>query len=262
MNGYWVIRTYTINGVGEKTKFFIPGERPPKKITKRVASDINKREQNAQSAVKNLARHINANFEEGDLFISLTYDAAGLAKLKADITATDPEVIREEIYERAMHELQLFFRRVSSAAKKAGVDFKYIGTTSDYDPRRDKAVRVHHHIILPAAVAEIVKQKWTFGNVHILKLECQADYLPLAEYMLRQVRHVPDRKKFVTSRNLIRPEPKDRIALNDSELRIPKGAKLIYRAEHRAGAPQYLRYFYPEQRFKNHKKAPEPKKRN
>ena len=30
MNGYWVVRTYEAGAVGEKTKFWVPGERPSK----------------------------------------------------------------------------------------------------------------------------------------------------------------------------------------------------------------------------------------
>lgn len=262
MQGYWVIRTYNAGGVAEKTKFFVPGIRPPKRISKRLKSEIHKQEQNEASAIKNFARLINANFTAGDLFASATFSREGYAKLIAGMPVMDKEAEREEIYNRANHQMKLLLDRVRYEAAKEGIELKYLGVTSDYDAKHDKAVRVHLHIILPAAVRDIVKKKWALGNVHIVELKAQDDYLPLAEYMLRQVRHVPDRKKYTPSRNLIRPEPKDRIALNDSELRIPKGAKLIYRAEHRAGAPQYLRYFYPEQRFKDYKKPPTPNKRN
>lgn len=253
MSGYWVIRTYNAGGVAEKTKFFVHGERPPKRISRHVKSEIRKQEQNEASAIKTFARLLNANFKPGDIFVSLTYSQDGYYKLSADMPdSADAEEIKEEIYSRAEHQMQLFFRRVKRAADKADIDFKYLGVTSDYDPKHGKSVRVHHHIVMPADVADIVKEKWNYGTAHILSLKIQDDYMPLAEYMLRQVRHVPDRKKYTPSRNLIRPEPKDRIALNESELRIPKGAKLIYRAEHRLGQPQYLRYFFPEQRFKDY----------
>lgn len=262
MKGYWVIRTYTAGGVAEKTKFFVQGERPPRKLSKRVKSEIHKQEQNEASAIKMVARLINANFKPGDLFVSLTYSPSGYSKLVADMPKLSEEESREEIYNRANHQMQLFFRRLKRAADKTDLELKYLGVTADMDPKHDRAVRVHHHIILPAGAGEIIKTKWTLGSAHILSLKTQDDYLPLAEYMLRQVRHIPERKKYTPSRNLIRPEPKDRIALNESELRIPKGAKLIYRAEHRLGQPQYLRYFFPEQRFKDYKKAPPPFKRD
>lgn len=251
MEGYWAIRTYNAGGVVEKTKYFVQGSRPPRNVSRRTKSELRKQEQNEASAIKTLARLINANFRPGDIFVSLTYSVEGYSKILKDFPEGQSlDAAKEEIYNRANHQMQLFFRRVKRAAEKADVDFKYIGVTSDFDPKHGREVRIHHHIIMPSDVAGIVKEKWPLGNAHIISLKVQEDYLPIAEYMLKQVRHVPDKKKYTPSRNLMRPEPKDRIALNESELRIPKGAKLIYRAEHRAGRPQYIRYFFPEQRFK------------
>lgn len=252
--GYWVIRTYETNGVVEKIKFFVSGSRPTKKISRRVKSEINKREQNETSAVKNLSRAINFNFGPDDLFVTLTYDVAGLRKILTDlpIMATDDER-RELLWERANHQMTLFLRRVKRECNEQGIELKYAGTTSDYDHKHDKTVRVHHHLIMSAAALEIIKKKWPNGNVHTFKLGVQEDYRYYAEYMLKQVRWVPDRKKYTPSRNLARPEPHDRIALNDSELRVPKGAKFLYRGEMRPMRPQYLRYYFPERRFKDYK---------
>ena len=60
--GYFVIRTYKSGDVGEKTKFFVPGKRPEKNLTKKQQAAVRKAEQNSYSAQKNLARIINENF--------------------------------------------------------------------------------------------------------------------------------------------------------------------------------------------------------
>ncbi len=258
--GYWVIRTYEANGVVEKIKFFVSGNRPTKKLSKRVRSEINKREQNEASAVKNLSRAINCNFNPDSLFVTLTYDVAGMGKILSNLPLLESDdERREEIWTRANHQMTLFLRRVKRECDKQGIELKYAGTTSDYNHKRDKSVRVHHHLIMSAAALEIIKKKWPYGNVHAFKLGVQEDYRYYAEYMLKQVRWAPDRKKYTPSRNLARPEPHDRIALNDSMLRVPKGAKILFYGEMRPMRPQYLRCFFPEQRFKDYKK-PDSKK--
>lgn len=72
--------------------------------------------------------------------------------------------------------------------------------------------------------------------------------MPIAEYLIAQVRGTLNAKKFVSSRNLIRPQPKDRIAVSDAEIRVPRNCKLIQRAEYKRGAPQYIRYILPEKK--------------
>ena len=73
----------------------------------------------------------------------------------------------------------------------------------------------------------------------------------MAEYLLRQVRRVPDAKKYVTSRNLGRPQPRDRVALTDAELRIPKGGRLLHRSEYKPGRAQYIRFVLPDRIKRN-----------
>ena len=75
--------------------------------------------------------------------------------------------------------------------------------------------------------------------------ENQTDRTPIAEYWIRQIRHFPNAKKYRHTQNVVVPKPKDRVALSDAELRVPKGCKLLYRQEYRRGAPQYIRYALP-----------------
>ena len=71
-DGYWVIRTYKAGNVGEKIKFWIPNARPSKS-SRKIKSDLKKIKQNEASAVKRLARVINANFSHGDILLGLDY---------------------------------------------------------------------------------------------------------------------------------------------------------------------------------------------
>lgn len=106
--------------------------------------------------------------------------------------------------------------------------------------------RVHHHVIVNAEAAEIALSKWTLGGTHRENLYDVVDQTALAAYLLNQARRLPDSKKYIPSRNLVVPKPKDRIAKGGSELAVPRGGQLLHRAEWQPGRPQYIRYILPE----------------
>lgn len=247
--GYWVVRTYEAGAVGEKTKFFIPGKRPTGKDRRREKSEIKKQEQNEYSSKKQLARLINSNFGAGDILLGIDYSDAGLKKIFAalyrseEYKLADTEEKRDMEFRAADHAAALYIRRLKRELKKDGVELRYILVTSDMDGDTKERVRVHHHIIVNAEAGEKLTAKWGHGSVDIKKLSQQGDYTPLAEYLMNQVRRIENVNKYVSSRNLIRPQPKDRVALSDAPLRVPKGGKLIYCAEYRPNTPHYIRYF-------------------
>lgn len=249
--GYWVVRTYAAGAVGEKTKFWIPGVRPAKQ-TRREKMEIRKQEQNEYSAIKQLARLINANFRPGDILLGLDYSDEGMQRLLAwaesqgaDLATQDETERMAFIREAAEHELRLVLRRVKRELDKIEVASRYIAVTSDMDGDTGEAVRIHHHLLVPAEARDAFMEKWGMGGVDWEYLSNQEDYTPIAEYLIRQVRRVPDAKKYVSSRNLVRPQPKDRVALTDAELRVPKGGKLLHRNEFKPGRAQYIRYVLP-----------------
>ena len=265
--GYWVVRTYEAGIIGEKTKFWVPGEKPTGKSRKKEKSEIKKQEQNEWSSVKRVARLMHANFRKKDILLGLDYSPAGLAKVYEKArekypnfdAATEGERL-DMIWEAADHEMKLCIRRVQRAMKKDGLELKYIAVTSDMDGDTGEQVPVHHHLVVPAGAEKYFREKWTLGErVDYEKISKQADYTPIAEYLLKQVRRIPDGKKYNPSRNLIRPQPKDRAVLSDAELRVPKGGKLLFRQEYKTNTgkngetfirPQYIRYILPPDRRK------------
>ena len=255
-DGYWVVRTYEAGQVGEKTKYFVLGDRA-RRNRRKEESSIKKQEQNEYSTKKRLARLINANFQQGDILLGLDYSNGSYAKLMRSARKAHPEyeTLTEEeqlrcIREAAGQEMANYLRRVKRALEKEGRadELKYIAITSDMDGDTKDTVRVHHHLIVPASCEHIIRMKWGHGGVYCKPLSKQEDYLPLAEYLIAQLRGTPNEKKFVSSRNLIRPQPKDRVAVSDAEIRVPRDCKLIQRAEYKRGAPQYIRYILPESR--------------
>ena len=255
-DGYWVVRTYEAGQVGEKTKYFVLGDRT-RRNRRKEESSIKKQEQNEYSAKKRLARLINANFTHGDILLGLDYSDASYKKLErsARKAAPDYDSLPEDdqlrcIREAAAQEMVNYLRRVKRALEKEGCadELKYIAITSDMDGDTKETVRVHHHLIVPASCEHIVRMKWGHGGTYCKPLSKQEDYMPIAEYLIAQVRGALNAKKFVSSRNLVRPQPKDRIAVSDAEIRVPRNCKLIQRAEYKRGAPQYIRYILPEKK--------------
>lgn len=242
--GYWVIRTYLAGMIGEKIKYWVPGEKPSRS-ERRLKADIRQQQRNEASAEKRMARLVHANFTAGGKFITLTYDDGHIEKIAASIAA-DSEDYEDKLYHAAHHQLQLWLRRVRTECAKQGIEFRYIAVTSDVSSKTGEVVRVHHHVILNEEAAEIALGKWKNGTTHWNWLDSDFDKTELVEYILRQVRRLPDKKKYIPSRNLIVPQPKDRIAVSGAELAVPKNGQLLKRSEFSPGMPQYIRYILPE----------------
>ena len=243
--GYWVIRTYKSGQVGEKIKYWVPGERPAKS-QRRLKAEIRKQQQNEASAVKRMARLINANYSREDCLLGLDYSEAGLRKLEAWDGGEPEQGPEDRIFHAAHYQLRLFLKRLRRACREAGIPMLTISITSDMDGETGESVRVHHHIVINREAAELARGKWSLGGVNCKNLYDTADQTALADYLLRQVRRLPDEKKYIPSRSLVTPKPVDRIAIGGAELAVPRGGQLLQRNEYRPGMPQYIRYILPE----------------
>lgn len=263
-DGYWVIRTYESGLVGEKIKFWVPGSKPVRKLSRRQRSDIRKAAQNEESAVRVMARLLNANFREGDWLLGLDYSPEGHLLLEQEAHGGQgkrgrqgavptrggsgflTEAQRMDAIRRAAgHQLVNCIRRVKRELEREGVELKYVFVTSDMDGKTGEAVRVHHHLVVNREARDAFVRKWQdkgLGGVSWSPLEKQEDYLEIAKYLLAQVRKVDGENQYTSSRNLIRPRPKDRVAASSSEVRVPKGCRLLHRQEYKPGKAQYIRY--------------------
>ncbi len=248
--GYWVIRTYIAGMVGEKIKYWVEGEKPTKSL-RRLKSDIKKIQQNEASTTKNMARGLNANFTPEDYLLGFDYSEKALNQLLRRIESRGVDLcsLTEEEYllavrEEAEKEIKNWIKRCKNAMSD-GMVFKYMAITSDMDGETGKTVRIHHHIVISGNMKDICLSKWNNGTVHSEHIWNEPDHLALADYLIKQVRYVPDAKKYKPSRNLIRPAPKDKVAIGGAELRVPKHCALLYRGEFKPGMPQYIRYMLP-----------------
>lgn len=258
--GYWVVRTYKAGSVGEKTKYFIPGTRPTGKLHRRSTDAVRKQEQNEYAAQKTLARLIHANFGKDDILLGLDYSQEGFARMLQwgrchglPVDDLDDEVRANAIWEAASHQMDNAIRRVKRRLKEQGIELRAIMSTSDMDGETGEMVRVHHHLIVNAGTQDAFVDAWEkygLGGVSWRQFwNDQEDRTPIAEYIIRQVRRIPDAKKYRSTRNLERPQPKDRIVMSEAELRVPAGGKLLFRQQWSTGQHQYIRYTLPPKKI-------------
>ena len=155
------------------------------------------------------------------------------------------------LWQAADHELGCCLRRVKRRLGK-NIPLKAVYITSDMDGKTGETERVHHHLVINAEAKDAFVDAWKkMGSVDWERTwDNQEDRTPLAEYFIKQVRHVPDAKKYRSTRNLIRPVAVDHQALSDAELRVPQGGRLLFRREFtKPGQPQYIRYVLPPKSY-------------
>lgn len=232
--GKYVIRTIISGNVVEKSKFWVSGNTKVRAARTHTTS-ARKQDKNDQDAVKRLARWINCNYGYGDLLVSLEYDKQGMELIGWDRTAAE-------------RQLELFLQRLKRAMKKAGLELRYVGVTSDMDGRTGANARIHHHVVLPKEAAAFLSL-WRMGSHYIRSLRKQDDYTAIAAYLLQQVRRIPNAKKYKCSRNLKKPLVYEREAKRAGAMRNPAGTVLMASSEYDIeSGSHYIRYI----------KAPKP----
>lgn len=184
-----------------------PGAR--KKPTPEEMARVNER-----NCIKKLRRKIQANFEEEDLFLTLTY--------RRD---TRPDV------KEARRQVRRVLARLRKEWKMAGVQLKYIIVTEYLNKS------IHHHLILNdlpnGTGAKKVNRIWkTNGACHNKYLYEDGQYERLAAYLVKETSKTfrqagnPAKARYSCSRNLKNPKPKSvRLKSDDwpENPRVPKG---------------------------------------
>lgn len=139
------------NGVVDGSDFWISDSAQPRR-GKAKASSARKQEANRNQAAHILARKLNNNFEQGDLFLTLTWDGGAWQRLRSAAYRKLPrgakektEVKRDAILFEAEREGKLFLRRLREAGAS---DMKYFIMASDMDGKTGDPARVHVHVIL------------------------------------------------------------------------------------------------------------------
>lgn len=192
---------------------------------------------NLRMAAKKLRRLIDANFEPGDIYLTLTY--------------------RDE-YKRTLEEakkdLEKFMNKLKYRYRKHGQVFKWIKTTGIR-----KRGAAHHHIIFNNIEGfnymVLLAKLWSFGTVTIKPLYEEGRYMALAEYFVKHKQENEELTKetqsnaraYSPSRNLKHPRVKRIVIKEETIVRAPKvptGYRLEMDPDKDAGISKQSGYLY------------------
>lgn len=171
------------------------GDSPRARAQKQKASTAARERLNARTSFQKLERTLAANFDNGDLFVTLTYDNKHLP----------------EDRDGAVRRARTFFPKLRRARKARGQPLRYIYVTEGCYP----GGRLHHHLVLNSTGDDLeeLRRLWTCGNIEIERLTFDKDqtYEDLAGYLTKEPRewghpHVGERT-WTPSLGLARPEP-------------------------------------------------------
>lgn len=160
--------------------------------------------QNQKNREKRLTRVLRANFDEGDLFLTIKYKRG-----------TRPGV------EQFVKDFRNFRNRLARAYKKVGVAMKYV-----YRMEIGRNGGAHIHLVLNRvdgiSLADI-QDRWEHGRINAQALYREGGFKELAQYILKKpewteaqqfsifLEHGKKMWAFNTSRNLIRPVPQRKV---------------------------------------------------
>lgn len=242
-----MLRTVRSGKVIEKSQFYV-GERRPRAPRKKGSTTAARRDKNMNMAARVLARIINCNWGQGDLWLTFKYDEAHMAAIGATAEGA----------EKAM---TLAWRRLRRELAAAGVQLRGFWITSDKDPETGEPVRLHHHAVIgkegvtvkwtpDGKLAEFsiggrsVEDIWGMGSVHASPLREQDDYTAIAVYCVRQAVGGENAKKWHATRGLEKPVVEsERVLATHRELRAPGGAVVSEVSHYNAeSGMHYIRY--------------------
>ena len=191
--------------------------KPTKEAQKRI---------NNKQAERKLRLLLNANFSYGDYHVVLDY-----------IREKDkPDRTKEEMQQ----DIAKFLRELRKLYKKAGKELKYVHVMEI----GSKGAR-HHHLVINKLDTELLQQAWYkayegHNRVKVFPLDDSGNYGDLASYLLKYTCQHRDtesnegalmRKRYNSSKNLVRPEPVYEIVSHRAYYRVsenPKAPKGYY----------------------------------
>jgi hypothetical protein len=142
-----------------------------KKAERRLERDKGKyTRENRKRAHKMLTRLINANFDERDLYITLTYE-----------DKKQPQTL-----EAARRDIKNYISRVRRYRKRMGIDdLKYIYVTECKESASGKK-KYHHHMVMGGMDRDEAEELWGKGHANTRRLQSEkAQFAALAAYMIK-----------------------------------------------------------------------------
>ena len=217
---------------------------------KQRASTAAREKLNARTSFQKLERALAANFDDGDLFLTLTYDDKHLPESR----------------DRAVRKVRAFLSKLRAARKARGQPLHYIYVTEGCCP----GGRFHHHLVLNATGDDLeeIRRLWIYGdNVELRRLTFGREhtYEDLASYLTKEPREwghpQVGERTWTPSLGLARPEPETDSVPDYMTLTAPPEA-LVLQCEGpiRNGYGEYawLKYLLPRN---NKRKRPRSRRR-
>lgn len=206
--------------------------------TKAKKSSIEKIKRNETDAIKKLTRIINCNFRMGDLWLTLTFPG------KEEITWEAAQTV----FDRFLRKLRALYR------EKNGENIKYVYSHGRKDKDGNDA-RPHFHVVLQAVDYELICSLWPQEAVTYRRLDGRKDHVKIAQYMIRNAKGVPGKKKYHTSRGLERPVYTEPVPVHiNTKIKLPKDAIICEQhktRDYESGfTSEYIRYIRPEKERK------------
>ena len=166
----------------------IPEKGRVKKSNKKAQRNLNDK-----NARKYLERVINKNFNNDDIWITLTYDNEHLPKN----------------FDEALRNMQNFIKRVNYKRRKKGFgNAKYVYVTEHID-REGKTIRWHHHIVMDGILdMDAVESCWKLASRNeIRRLQKDENGLSgMANYIVKEEKRNKSEKRWNSSQGLKDPD--------------------------------------------------------
>ncbi|MBQ8043618.1 MAG: hypothetical protein IJ272_05655 [Clostridia bacterium] len=166
----------------EFTRKEIEEDKSIKKANKKAQKNLNDK-----NSRKQLIRLINKNFTDGDLWMTVTYDAKYL-----------PSSMEE-----ALKNMQNYIRRINYRLKKKGLEKAKYVYVSEYNEKH--SVRYHHHIVMRCGLTmDELESLWKFGGRNETRRIRTDEYgiVGLAKYVSKAKKNCKHEKRWCSSNNL------------------------------------------------------------
>lgn len=210
--------------VYEEKIYFSPRERgiSCERAARENLSTEKMEEYNCIEARRKCARMVNANFRQGDLFLTLTF------RERVDV-------------ENALRLFRNFISRLKRLRKRKGYsELKYLYVVES------KRKREHVHLLINKMdlTMKELSEVWGLGRVMVSILEPGGDYTGLAYYITKE-NYKEYGKRWSGSRNLEKPKVKVTLVSEEKKtkrLRVPKNYKVIEEVQYYSEITGHTRY--------------------